>query len=555
LLRERIGHAGHVGRVARRLAALAPPELWRELAPLGLVAAIAPWLLVCMRHYANGTVWRDVSMYVYPAWCIVHGERLYDTIAVPDGPLAVLLHMVMLLFGGMREEAWRRFDLGFHIFVGALLGMLVVRRVPRFGVDVARRVTWAIVGVAMWLTQLFSFHFGATVQREAYYVGLGMLGVVLVYSSAERPKRLATWMLCGGAFLAGLPFWGKQTAGLYAAFAVVTALALPRSPERSLRWRAKWVGIGLGASAAFMLGFVAIAGSLRGMWLWYFRYNVEYYRFHDIQEPVNILSASFAQGAYLVAAAALVVGLVAIALRLLPVRCLAFAVAPAIGCASAVGQMRGWTYHFIPADFCAGVFFLVALGYGWSAGAGVGARTRWSGVTVGAVLFVGWWSMGLVTQSTWLKAAESHDGDPAATEPIAAAQVLAQHTHPDDRVFHFGDDPAVTFFAQRRPATPYEVAWMRDLVRHVPLVGPLRITPAQEAGVRALERRFQQDDCARLLAAPPPALVFHDGAVGYGPGIIQSVYAYCPALKSIVDSRYHRIQSGPYHLFFRDDRP
>ncbi|MGH7297110.1 MAG: hypothetical protein ACRELB_19385 [Polyangiaceae bacterium] len=545
---------------ARRLATRpAWADIARELAPLGLVAAIAPWLVVCLRHYATGTAWRDVSMYTYPAWCILHGERLYDTIAVPDGPLAILIHLPMLVLSGLHEDAWRRFDLGFHVFVGALLGMLVVRRAPGLGAAaaIARRASWAIVGAALWLTQLLSFHFGATLQREAYYVGIGMLGVVIVYASAWQPRRLAAWMIGGGALLAGLPFWGKQTAGLYAAFAVMTALALPSTPDRPLRWRMRWAGMGLGASVLLVLAFVAAVGSLRGMWLWYFRYNVEYYRFHDIEEPLNILSASFAQGEYNIAAISLVVGLAAIAMGLLPARCLAFATAPALECASAVGQMRGWTYHFIPAEFCAAVFFLVALGHGWRDVRRTGRVSQAERVatTVVAFLFVGWWSLGLVMSSTWLKASESHVDDPSATQPIAAARVLAEHTRPGDRVFHFGDDPAVTLFAERLPATPYEVAWMRDLVKHVPLAGPLKITAAQEAGVRALERRFQQDDCARLLANPPPAMVFHDGAVGYGSGIIQVVYGYCPALRSIVDKRYHRVQVGPYHLFFRDDRP
>jgi hypothetical protein len=70
-----------------------------------------------------------------------------------------------------------------------------------------------------------------------------------------------------------------------------------------------------------------------------------------------------------------------------------------------------------------------------------------------------------------------------------------------------------------------------------------------------MEQRFQSDDCARVVANPPPALVFRDGSVSYGAHIIDAVYGYCPALQPIVEHRYHRIQSGPFHIFLREDRP
>jgi hypothetical protein len=530
------------------------PLFWREVAPVGLAVALLPWLYICLHNYAHGTVWRDTTMYTYPAWCVLHGERLYDTVAVPDGPLAIIIHIFMVLVGDTKEELWRQFDLAFHIGVGAALGALVARPARRFAV--VRRVSWAIVGVAMWLTQLMAFDFPASTQREAYYCGMGMLGVVLVYASSDRSKRVAQWMLFGGALLAGWTFWGKQTAGIYLALAALTTLVLPSTPGQPLKWRLRWVAIGAGASVVSILAFVVLVGSVRGMMLWYFRYNLEYYRYHDIAKMTDVLGFGWGRDGYNNAGIVLVVGLTAIAARVLPLSTAAFAIGPALEAASAVAQMRGWRYHYIPADFCAGVFFLVALARAWGGeeqdDRRVGAAMP---AALGGFLFVAWWTLGSVTGSPWLHESESHTNDPAGLDPMAAGRVLAAHTHSDDRVFHFGDDPGVTFFAKRRPATPYTVAWMRDLVRHVPLGGELRLTAKQEARVRDLQRQLQEDDCNRVVSDPPPALVFHDGSVGYSGSIIEVVYGYCPALKPIVEKRYHQIAQGPYHIYLREDRP
>jgi hypothetical protein len=539
--------------------AVGSAPLWRELAPACLTVALWPWLSVCIRNYGHGTVWRDTPMYTYPAWCILHGGRLYDSIGVPDGPLAILIHLGMVVVGGLNEAAWRRYDLAFHVVFGLALGALVAGRAARH--SLARRAAWAAVGLGMWLVQLMNFDFPASTQREAYYCGMGMVGVALVYASAERSKRAAGWMIGAGALLAGLTFWGKQTAGLYLVFVALTALVLPARAERPLLWRAKWVGIGTGVSVAIILLFLLVAGSVRGMWTYYFEYNLVYYRFHDASHVADILGFPWARDAYNIAGVALVVGVVALAARLVPLRAVAFMVAPAVEAASAVLQMRGWRYHYIPACYTAGVCFLVLLACAWrpdevSAGAGAGRRPNTSMMAAaGAFLFVAWWNLGVVLNSPWMKESEAHAVDPAGLDPQAAGKMIAEHTHSDDRVYHFGDDPAVTLFAQRLPATPYEVAWMRDMMRKMPLAGDMRLTSEQEARVRALEKRFESDDCGRVMADPPAALVFHDGSVGYAGSIIDVVYGYCPQLRPVIEKRYHRIQSGPYQIYLRDDRP
>jgi hypothetical protein len=363
-------------------------------------------------------------------------------------------------------------------------------------------------------------------------------------------------MIAGGAFLAGLTFWGKQTAGIYLVLAAITCLVLPAAPNQGRAWRLRWFAIGALASVAFILVFVASVGSLRGMWLWYFRYNLEYYRFHGIRKKVDILAETLGRDGYVNAAIVLASGLAAIGARALPLRALAFAIAPALEVASAVAQLRGWRYHYIPADFCTATFFLLALSYAWGV---EGSDERRAGLpriaAVGGFAFVAWWSMTNLTDSGWMKEGESHETDRSALDPMDAGKIIEEHTYPGDRVYHFGDDPAVLFFAKRRQATPYEVAWMLDLMRHVPLDGDLKITDAQKAQVLALQDQFEKDDCARVLHDPPPAFAFHDNATNYSGSVADVVYGYCPDLRPIIEKRYHHMTSGPYQLYFRDDRP
>jgi hypothetical protein len=267
-------------------------------------------------------------------------------------------------------------------------------------------------------------------------------------------------------------------------------------------------------------------------------------------------ASRYGHDAFVNAGIVLASGLAAIGVRALPRRALAFAIAPALEATSAVAQLRGWRYHYIPTDFCTGVFFLLALANVWGVDETNAKRVGAARVAaVGGFAFVAWWLMTGLTNSVWMKDSESHENDRSALDPMDAGKVIEEHTYSGDRVYHFGDDPAVLFFAKRRPATPYEVAWMLDLIKHVPVDGDLKITKEQEDRIRALQDRFEHDDCARLLRDPPPALALHDNATNYSGPAADVVYGYCPDLRDIVEKRYHHLTSGPYQLYFRDDRP
>ena len=539
------------GRTAAR--ALRDPAAWREAAPLVLPLTLAPWLLVCLHHYAVGAVWRDTTMMTYASWCMLHGDRIYDTVAMMDGPLAFLTHAILLLVGGLDVALWRQADLWFHVVVGAALGMLLAPRAPRF--NAMRRIVWALVGATVWLTAILAFDFAATVQREAHYAGMGLLGLVLIYTSAEHSPRVAAGMRLGGAMLAGLTPWGKQTAVIYVALALVAAWMLPPSEGQTRRSRLRWVGAGVLASAMAMMVFVAAVGSLRGLWFWFFRYNLVYYRFHDAELFSNMLKATWAHDAQVHTALVLVSGVAAVAVRALPARAVVFVVAPALELMSALLQHKGWAYHYIPTSLCAALFFLYALSRTWDFEVEEESQRLVRGAAVIALFtFVGFTSIQTILGSPWLQENEGHRGDPSVTDMMSASVVLAEHTRYDDRVFQLGDDPGILLFAERHPATKYIVPWMVDLSLHMP-EAELRPTGAAWSRIESLEQGNQKDMCARLVNEPPPALVFKDGSAGYEGLISDAFYRMCPAFQRIGAARYHELKSGPFHILLRDDRP
>jgi hypothetical protein len=556
---SRLARAGSaIARTARASGgaaarALRDRAVMREAAPLVLPLVLAPWLAVCLNHYAFGVVWRDSTMMTYASWCMLHGDRIYDSVAMMDGPLAFLTHAALLLVGGLDMASWRQADLVFHSLVGAALGVLLAPPAPRL--HAMRRVVWALVGAAMWLTAILAFDFAATVQREAYYAGIGLLGIALIYASADRSRRVAAGMLLGGAILAGLTPWGKQTAAIYVALALVAAWMLPPSEGQARRWRLLWVGTGVLVSALAMVVFVAAVGSLRGLGFWFFKYNLVYYRFHDNELLRDILKASWAHDAQVNAALVLVSGVAALAVRALPARAVVFVVAPALEFVSVLLQHKGWRYYYIPTNVCTAVFFLYALSQTWGLEVKEEShRVMQRAAVVVVSTFVGITSIQTILGSPWLQDSEGHRGDTSVTDVVGASILLAEHTKSDDRVFQFGDEPGILLFAERHPATQYIVPWMVDLSLHVP-EGEHRPTGAPWSRIRSLELRNQNDMCARLVNDPPPALVFKDGSVGYEGLISDAFYRICPAFKPIGAARYHELKSGPFHIVLRNDRP
>src|SRR5580700_10313523 len=71
------------GRLLSGARALRDPDVLRDLAPLVLPLALAPWLWIALPHYATAELWNDVTAMNYAGWCVRHGVRMYDGVALP----------------------------------------------------------------------------------------------------------------------------------------------------------------------------------------------------------------------------------------------------------------------------------------------------------------------------------------------------------------------------------------------------------------------------------------------------------------------------------------
>ena len=543
------GAAGALGRLSR------DRSIWRELAPLALPLAMALWLRQAVADFAHGHVFRDTNMFDYAAWCMLHGERIYDRVATPDGPLVYILHAALQLVApGSDDSAYRRVDLVCETLVAITITLLVTPRAPVQRLVWLRRATWAVVGGSLWLAKMVEFDFPASTQRESFYVTLGMLGLVLVYASADFSRRTATFMLWGGAYVVGWLAFGKQTLLVWSGLIVLAALLLPHNPDQPRAFRLKAVLGGIGLAMASAVAFIAIFGSLRGYWFWCFKYNYLYYQFHDALAPHDILTEDFVRDYFFAAALSLAGGLAAVMVGALPVRSVVLAVAPMANVGAAVAQVHGWRYHFVPAAFSAVFFFVYALAMAWTATSKDDAkREPRTLAAMGLTVLLAWPTLQQLLAAPWLHESEEHQGDPVVTDPHDAGRVLASFTRPDDRVFYFGDDPATPFDARRLPATPYIVAWMLDFhrgIREGYMAPSARLLAARDA----MQRGLVADAC-KTLAQAPPALAIRDDSVGFKGKGLDYLLKLCPELAPVLSQRYRTLEVGSVHLYIRDDRP
>jgi len=508
----------------------------RELAPLLIPLALAPWIAIALGNWLQAPLFRDVGMMQYGAWCMTHGVRLYDGIATPDGPVPYLVHALLQVFVGTGEHAYRGADVVFHTLGAFAVGAMLAPAC-------SSRPVWGLTHAGIWLAFLLHADFGASVQREEYYVLLGMGAVVLAYRAGQMPMgRLRTAALVGAGAMAAAMMFGKHTGAVYVLLGVMAC------PAELRRRYAAGVGIGV----ASMLGLIAVLGSLRGFAFWYVRYPLEAYRFwHAVPAAQIAGDRNFNQYSVL-AVGALLAGGAAIAVGLLPRRSLAFAIAPALHFAAALAQRKGWHYQFMPVIGAAHVLFTVGLAALWQ-----GHGEPWSpSRTIAAALLltlVGGRCLDQLLSASWM--VRDMGELQSAAEPIVstrqAATLLASVTRPGDRVFLFGFEAMVPFLAQRPPAVPYMVPWMLWFEGGLGDIGGVHPTDAQLLELRALEREVQADACARLRRSHPQAMVFIDGG-DQGGDAIQTVGSFCPDVLAWIGPEYSLAgQFGGVRVFSR----
>src|SRR5689334_14398346 len=79
----------------------------RSVPLLVLCLVLGPVILVCAGHYVELPLFRDSGMYQYAAWCLLHGERLYSTVALPEGPFIYLIDIPAQLLSGTHDAGFR----------------------------------------------------------------------------------------------------------------------------------------------------------------------------------------------------------------------------------------------------------------------------------------------------------------------------------------------------------------------------------------------------------------------------------------------------------------
>lgn len=546
--------------VARSSAARAwkgawDPRVLRELAPLVLVVAMSPWLKMAFANYVRAALFRDADMFTFASWCVLHGDRLYDQVATPDGPLVYLVYGALnLAVRSTSDQAFHVADLVFQLVTGGLMAALLVPADTEH--RWLRRITWGLTGGAAWFVAT-GWGFTGALQREGYYAALGSLGICLVYASCHYGARTARWLLLGGCFLASWMMFGKHTGIIYAALAVMTALLLPEDPVRRMGWRLRWAGAGVTLAVASALVFVAAVGSLRGFYFWYLRYPFEVYRFFEPVPASDLLSHEDREMFYTPAFTALVGGVAAVATGSLPPRALAFAVGPVLHVAAAVLQRKGWGYQFVPIGGSSCLAFGAALVAAWTnPDGGRGWSPVRTAAAVALLVILGRSLLEDVQASYWLKEVERHVDDHDVVAPREAAKYLRAHTGPDDRIYYYGNDPVVEFAAQRHPAAPCAIVLMLRYSFALDAKGELSPTAAQRARIAQMQSDVQADTCRRVLSEKPAAMVFTDHASPGGNDGVADVEAFCPGVKPLLEQDYRQGRDADgIHVFLRNDHP
>jgi hypothetical protein len=559
------GSTAALERLRRALRIASKAVSARDAAPLLLPLAMSPWLYVALRHYAQAPLFQDVGMYQYIAWCMRKGERIYQSIAVPDGPLIVLVHAVLQLYAGVSEVAFRRADLVFHAITAFATGALLMPR--REGASRwTAAVVWGTFNAALWMVFVVHPGLAATVQREDYYVAMGTLSVVMAYRAtlsttvtpgpATGPWRSA--LLVASGTLAAMQLFGKQSGAVYVLLGAVVVVLAPGAPGGRARQARRYAaGVGLGTAA--MLTFVAAYGSLGGLWLWYFRYVFTVYRFSNASSVGSLLS-DVGMGHYAsIAVLVLVAGATAVAMRVLPRQTLAFALAPAFHYGLALLQRKGFQYQFVPVVASLHVYFTLVLAAAWD-----DPRPSWSpartAMAIGGMLLVGSMVFDTLRASPWLGTGPQLWDDPTIAPVRRAAAALRKNTKASDRVFFYGNDPILLFLAERLPATPYEVPWMvfspppppppdppPPPPEHPRPFEPFEPTAAQRDAISTFLLPLQQEQCLSLERLHPRAIVFKND---HGDLEAQLV-SYCPGVRDMLTDRYKALAEdlGPVRIY------
>jgi hypothetical protein len=586
---ELLGPAPKSSRVSRERIVRPDALTWvrRALAPkariYALRAAIAPlvlalvplyWVMDATYRATLTTIGRDQGIFQYVAWAVLRGDVDYRDIRDVNGPLVHLLHMLGLLVGAGDEHRFHVLDhavtgLSFAL-VGALLPGIFVRAKP------VERAAWAFAGWVVLAGQYALYLYWNQAQRESFCDWFLLPSLALQIARPARSARSAGWRIVIVAALSTITWFAKPVFVVFTA-AQLASLLLDRDLPLTRRERLGWFTLGgiLGAlpPLVYLLRFGDLAAFVRIT----VRDVPEVYRFIWAKSVPEILGDEGPLSVATMGLAASAIVLALIAMRTLPRRMLALALAPVCGILGAVAQHKGFGYHFHPLTATTHMAFLVIAVLLWERHRFAPPRRalgRWVAlgvVTTYAFLVASNMKASPHTKNVWILAGgetekdrlereyfdsfKSHDFFP--WELRQGARWLSDVTAPGARVQMYAMDPYFLFLAQRRSATPYIYAY--DLNADAALDGGFknRPTPSEADHIKAVRAEHEADMLSRLEAAPPEAIVFVDHAPLITYAVAWEDFRYtCPKSAQWVAQNYHPARSfGEVHIWLRDDLP
>jgi hypothetical protein len=563
----------HPRRLASRFALA---RLLRSLvAPLALALPPLLWVADATKRASVTPLGRDQGIFQYIGWALSMGERDYRDIRDVNGPLAHVVHRVLLALGGNDEHRFRVLDLvvtgATFAVVGACLPGLRSRRAP----ESLERVAWALAAWVVLSGQYLLYGYWDIAQRESFFDWF-MLPSVALQLVAQRAmvRGRGTRLLVLVGALSIVPWFGKPT---YALFTVAQLLALALDDDLGVARRKALGAFLLGGTLGVLSQLVLLVST--GDALAYARIQLfdvpAMYRFIWPRAAADIFSSAWdaSQAIYGIVGAVVLLSLVL--LREMPRRVIAVALLPVCAVGSVVAQAKGFPYHFHPVT--AGVHLQWLVFAAWLAERTRVSQRRLALLRLAPIAFSVVVALRVATsmedspyiRAVWLLWGASTPEDRLTRAYFArfpepdyfpyemrqTAAYLREKTRPGDRVQTYGMDPYVLFLAQRLSSTPYIYAY--DLDADAALGGGTGARPDDEqiAHIRALRDAHEADLLARLTAKPPAAFVFLDKSpLMAREDAWDDFEEHCPTAASWVHARYRETaRFGHDHVLLRDD--
>lgn len=543
----------------------------RIVAPLVLALVPLFWVLDASHRITLTTLGRDQGIFQYVAWAVKNGAVDYRDVRDVNGPLIHLIHFVMLAFGGGDEQRFHVLDLvatgASFAAVGALLpGVVSVRR-PRW----TERAAWALATWVVLSAQYALYSYWNQAQRESFSDWFLLPSIALQIGRPKNGTSLRRIVLI--AALSSITWFGKSS------FVVFTAMQLGVllvDPDMTLKRRSRLVAFACGGllGAVVPLLYLLRYGDIAAYVHVAVRDVPQVYRFIWARSAREILGdeGPLSDAAFGLTVSALLASLVA--LRKLPVRMLALALAPLCGIASAIVQHKGFDYHFHPLTASAHIGVITLLIVLWQAYRFAPPKRQLGryivlGLTAAyALVLASAMKTSPQTRNVWIlgggetpeKRREQEYFDSFKTHDFfpwelrQAARYVSDVTSESARVQMYGMDPYFLFLAQRRSATPYIYAY--DLNADAALDGGWQNQPTwlESEHIKEWRREHERDLLARLKAAPPEVFVFVDHAPLTSWWSSWEDFKYCCKDTSRwVAEHYHSARSfGEVHVWVRD---